>query len=107
MQTHTHDEVDHGLVAQLLLGLDRGGSRIGRSRERGAEAVATGAEHISAIAFDRAPHDRVVDTQCIGHVGRDFLPQTGRVLHVGEQKGHRAHREPARHARTVTRRRTS
>ncbi len=105
MQTHTNDEVDDGLVAQLLLGFDRRGRRVGRSRERGAEAVATGAEHIAAMAFDRAPHDRVVDPQCIGHVGRDFLPQTGRVLDVGEQKGHRPHREPARHARTLNARR--
>ena len=104
VQTHADHEVDDGLVAQLLLGFDRRGRRVRGSRERRAEAVATGAEHVAAMSLDRAPNDGVVDPQCIGHVRWGFLPQTGRVLDVGEQKGHRAQREPARHARTVTRR---
>ena len=89
VQTHANREVDGGVVAQLLLGLDRRGRGVGGGRERGAEAVATGAEHVAAVAFDRAPHDGVVDPQRVGHVGRGFLPQTGGVLDVGEQEGHR------------------
>ena len=102
VQTHPDLEVDDGVVAELLLGLDRGSGRVGGSRERGAEAVTTGAEHVAAVAFDRAPHDGVVDPQGIGHVGRGFLPQTRGVLDVGEQKRHRARREPTRHLRTLT-----
>ena len=59
------------------------------------------------MEFDRAPHDRVVDPQRIRHVARGLLPQAGGVLDVGEQKGDRAPRELARHARTVTQRRDS
>ena len=99
VQTHAHREVDGGVVAQLLLRLDRGGRRVGGSRERGAEAVATGAEHVAAVAFDRAPHDGVVDPQRIGHVGRGFLPQTRGVLDVGEQERHRPAWSGAGHGR--------
>ena len=104
VQAHAHREVDGGVVAQLLLRLDRRRRRVGGGRERGAEAVAAGAEHVAAVAFDRAPHDGVVDPQRVGHVGRGFLPQTRGVLDVGEQEGHRAPRKPARHARTVMQR---
>ena len=107
VQPHAHSEVDDGVVAQLLLSFDRGRRCVGGGRERGAEAVATGAEHVPAVTLDGVPHDRVVDPQRIGHVGRVFVPPTGGILDVGEQKGHRAPREPARHTRTVTRRRTS
>ena len=103
VQAHAHREVDGGVVAQLLLRLDRGGGGVGGGRERGAEAVAAGAEHVAAVAFDRAADDGVVDPQRVGHVGRGLLPQTGGVLDVGEQEGHRAPGGLARHARTVTR----
>ena len=98
VQTHANREVDGGVIAQLLLRFDRRRSRVGGSRERCAEAVTTDAEHVAAMAFDRAPHDGVVDPQPIGHVGRGFLPQTRGVLDVGEEKGHRAPRQSARHA---------
>ena len=74
VQTHPDREVDGAVVAQLLLRLDRRGRRVGGSRERGAEAVAAGAEHVAAVAFDRAPHDGVVDPQRVGHVGRALPP---------------------------------
>ena len=41
-----------GLVAQLLLRFDGGSGRAGRCGERGAEAVATGGEHVAAVTFD-------------------------------------------------------
>ena len=105
VQTHTNQEVDRGVVAQLLLRVDRGRSRVGGSRERCAEAVTTRGEHVPAVAFDRGPHDGVVDPQPLGHVGRGFLPQRRGVLDVGEQKSHRALGHSAQHGHTVTQRR--
>ena len=104
VQAHAHREVDGAVVAQLLLRLDRGGRRVGRGRERGAEAVAAGAEHVAAVALDRAAQDRVVDAQRVGHVARVLLPPTGGVLDVGEQERDRPARTPAGHGRTVTQR---
>ena len=102
VQRHPNRELDDEVVAQLLLGLDRGRGRVGGGREGRAEAVATDPEHVPAVPFDRASHDLVVDSHRVGHVGRGVVPELRRALDVGEQKGHRAHRELARHGGTVT-----
>ena len=101
VQAHANREVDGAVIAQLLLRLERRGRRVGRGRERRAEPVAAGAEHVAAVPLDRAAQDRVVDAQRVGHVARVLLPPTGGVLDVGEQERDRALGEPSRHGRTV------
>ncbi len=105
VQGHADREVDGAVVSQMFLGLDCRGGRVGWSREHRAHAVAIGVENVAAVAFDRAPHDGVVDAQRLGHGRRVFLPAARRVSDVGEQEGHCSRWEPAAHARTVTRRR--
>ncbi len=99
VQAHANGEVHGRVVAQLLLRFDRRGRGVVGGRERGAEAVATDAEHVPAVTFDRAPDDRVVDPEGVGHVGGCLFPQARRVRDVGEEEGHRADRVLARHAR--------
>ena len=75
VQTHANREVDDGVVTQLLLGFDRRRRGVAGRRERGAEGVATGAEHVPTVPFDRGPQDGVVGPLRIGHVGRGFVPR--------------------------------
>src|SRR5205807_5694262 len=60
MQAHPNREADGAVIAELLLRFDRRRNRVTCSRERGAEIVTTGAEHIAAVPLDRAAHDGVV-----------------------------------------------
>ncbi len=104
VQCHADREVD-GEVPQIYLGLYRRRSCVRRRRERRAQPVAAGVEHIAVVAFDGAPHDDVVEAHYLGHGRRVVLPAACRVRHVGEQEGDRSRWERAAHARTVTRRR--
>ena len=74
---------------QLPLRLDCGRDRVHSGRERGAEAVAPGGEHVAAMALDRRADDDVVGLHRRGHVRRRRFPESRRVLDVGEQERHR------------------
>ena len=87
------------LGEQLLLNLHRSFSSVRCRRERCAEAVAAGGEHVAAVLFDRPPHDAVVDLERRRHLRRRFFPQPCRILDVAEQERHRPCWEIRRHER--------
>jgi hypothetical protein len=59
----------------MTVGLDRRGCRGGRSRERRAYPVTCAVENVALVAYDRAPHDGLVDGRRLCHGGRVFLPR--------------------------------
>jgi hypothetical protein len=92
VQPHPYREADRGVGAQRALHLD---GRLGRAPGRGeggAEAVSVGGEHVPAVAFDRLPHDSVVNPLGGRHLGRRLVPPAQEVLDAGEQERHRSRR---------------
>ena len=103
VQTDPYPEGDGGGVGeQLLLDLHGSLSSVWRRRERGAETVAAGGEHVAAVPLDRPPHDAVMHLESHRHLRWHVFPQPRRILDVAEQKRHRSCWQIPRHGRHVS-----
>jgi hypothetical protein len=82
---------------QVALRRERRRHRAGGARERRAEGISDGLEHVSSMGVDGGPHDRVVAGEGCLHGHGVPLPLARASLDVREEKGDGSARQ-LRHA---------
>ena len=94
---HPHTHLLGPLVrCQLTLCLDRRRHTLPSRPERAEQRIALRIHHLTAMRRDRrAQHPRLLCQHALVPVPAKPLEQLGGPLHVGEQEGDRAAREPA------------
>lgn len=105
VQRHSHAQRRAGrpgLGVEAALNLEGRADGVRRVVESHAEGIAHRLEHAAAMAFDSGGKQTVVTLQGHTHGLRLLLPQGGRALDVGEQKGER-HQCPVTHRQTCHR----
>jgi hypothetical protein len=88
MQRHPHAQRRGRrpwLVVQRALRFERGGNRVGRRVECGAERIAAGLEHVAVMRVDAMAQQRVVSRERCAHCGRLRFPEPRAAFDVGEQ----------------------